>query len=96
LLRERSARDLRSTHVRLTDKGVKLHNRLLTMYQRHIELLKSQTAITEEDLRSATATLQRLDRFLSRVPDVDAHSRAAILPGGWAVSLSKGIIPSVA
>jgi hypothetical protein len=44
------------------------------MHQRHIELLKSETAITDEDLQSATATLQRLDRFLNRVPDVDAST----------------------
>jgi DNA-binding MarR family transcriptional regulator len=80
LSQERSVHDRRTIHVRLTDKGAKLRDRLQMMHQRHMELLKSQTAITHEDLRSATATLQRLDRFLGRVPDVDALSRVAIRP----------------
>ena len=74
LSQERSVHDRRTINVRLTEKGAKFCDRLQMMHQRNIELLKSQTAITEEDLQSATATLQRLDRFLDRVPDlVRAH-----------------------
>ena len=78
LSQERSVHDRRTIHVRLTEKGAKLCGRLQLMHQRHIELLKSQSAITDEDLRSATVTLQRLDRFLDRVAEMDAPSRAAI------------------
>ena len=78
LSQQRSVHDRRTIHVRLTEKGAKLCDRLQTMHRRHIELLKSQTEITDEELQSATATLQRLDRFLDRLPDVDAPSRAAI------------------
>ena len=66
----RSEHDRRTIHVRLTGKGAKLCDQLQMMHQRNIELLKSQTAITDEDLQSAAATLQRLDRFLDRVPDM--------------------------
>jgi DNA-binding MarR family transcriptional regulator len=78
LSQERSAHDRRTIRVRLTEKGAKLRDQLDVMHQRHIELLKSRTTITDEDLQSATATLQRLDRFLDRVPDADAPSHAAI------------------
>jgi DNA-binding MarR family transcriptional regulator len=80
LSQERSVHDRRTIHVQRTDKGAKLRDRLHMMHQRHIELLQSQTAITGEDLQSATSTLQRLDRFLGRVSDMDAPSRAAIFP----------------
>src|SRR5580704_9814373 len=62
---ERSVHDRRSAHVRLTEKGAKLCDRLQMMHQRHIEML-DQTAITEEDLQSATTSLRRLDRFWDR------------------------------
>ena len=74
---ERSVHDRRSAHVRLTEKGAKLCDRLQMMHQRHIEML-GQTAITEEDLQSATTTLRRLDRFWDRVSEVDASGRAAV------------------
>jgi DNA-binding MarR family transcriptional regulator len=62
LAQERSVHDLRSIHVRLTEKGLKLRDRLLAMHQRHIEML-DQTAIIDEDLTAATATLRRPERF---------------------------------
>jgi DNA-binding MarR family transcriptional regulator len=72
---ERSVHDRRSAHVRLTEKGAKLRDRLQMMHQRHIEML-SQTAITDKDLQSATATLQRLDRFLDGIPGALERSAA--------------------
>jgi DNA-binding MarR family transcriptional regulator len=72
---ERSVHDRRSAHVRLTGKGAKLCDRLQMMHQRHIEML-SQTTITDKDLQSATATLQRLDRFLDGIPEAGALSAA--------------------
>jgi DNA-binding MarR family transcriptional regulator len=72
LSQERSVHDRRSMHVRLTDKGAKLRDRMRNMHQRHVELL-NQTAITDEDLQAATATLRRLERFWLRVPDINAR-----------------------
>jgi DNA-binding MarR family transcriptional regulator len=68
LAQKRSVHDLRSIQVRLTDKGLKLRDRLLAMHQRHVEML-NQTAITDEDLTTATVTLRRLERFWIRAGD---------------------------
>src|SRR3954449_3496687 len=46
LAQERSVHDRRSIHVKLTDKGRKLRERLGLMHQRHVEMLK-ETAITQ-------------------------------------------------
>ena len=70
LLYERSAHDRRSIRVRLTPKGQKLRDRLSEMLHRHLEML-DQSRITDEDLRSAVTTLQRLERFWLR-PGVTA------------------------
>ncbi|HXP02744.1 MAG TPA: winged helix DNA-binding protein [Stellaceae bacterium] len=68
LAQERSLRDRRSIHVRLTDKGLKLRDRLNAMHQRHVEML-NQTAITDEALSAAAATLRQLQRFWIRAGD---------------------------
>src|SRR5437660_12735210 len=59
---ERSVHDLRSIHVRLTEKGRTLRDRLTAMHHRHMEML-SQTPVTEDDLTGVTVTLRRLERF---------------------------------
>jgi len=69
LAQERSVHDRRSIHVRLTDKGAKLRDRLQAMHQRHVEML-NQTAISDEDLTAATVTLRRLERFWIRAGDL--------------------------
>jgi len=68
LLAKRSAHDRRSIRVRLTPKGGNLRNRLSEMLDRHVEML-AESPIKDEDLQSAVATLQRLERFWLR-PDV--------------------------
>jgi len=69
LSQERSVHDRRSIHVRLTEKGAKLRDRLQAMHQRHVEML-NQTAISDEDLSAATVTLRRLERFWIRAGDL--------------------------
>jgi DNA-binding MarR family transcriptional regulator len=69
LAQERSAHDRRSVLVRLTEKGTKLHERLQQMHQRHVEML-DRTAITEKDLQAANVTLGRLERFWTRIRDI--------------------------
>ena len=59
---ERSAHDLRSIRVKLTNKGHLLRNCLVRMYGRHTEMLR-QTDITESDLQGALAALERLSRL---------------------------------
>ena len=69
LVQERSVHDRRSIHVRLTKKGRDLRDRLSVMLRRHVEML-NQTAITDDDLQSATVTLRRLERFWIRAGDL--------------------------
>ena len=78
LAQVRSLHDRRSAHVKLTEKGRSLRDRLSGMHQRHIEMLK-QTAVTEADLETAIVTLRRLERFwmhgtdsVSRLPQFAA------------------------
>ena len=69
LVQERSVHDRRSIHVRLTEKGRALCERLGDMHKRHTEML-AQTAITDADLQSASLTLRRLERFWIRAGDL--------------------------
>jgi DNA-binding MarR family transcriptional regulator len=69
LAQERSVHDRRSSHVRLTEKGAKLRDKLNAMHLRHVEML-NQTAITDEDLSAATVTLRQLERFWIRAGDL--------------------------
>src|ERR687883_1012309 len=39
LVQERSVHDRRSIHVKLTDKGAKLRDKLSAMHRRHVEML---------------------------------------------------------
>ena len=62
LAQERSVHDRRSIHVKLTDKGRTLRDRLKAMHDRHIQMLK-ETPVTPADLEAAVTTLRRLERF---------------------------------
>src|SRR3954451_13506230 len=68
LIQERSAHDRRSIHVRLTDKGRTLRDRLSGMHRRHIEML-GETQITTADLEGVVRTLRRLERFWLHATD---------------------------
>ena len=70
LAQERSVHDRRSIHVRLTDKGRTLRDRLSVMHRRHIELLAQHGTIGAEDLQKVTVTLGRLERFWVRASDL--------------------------
>ena len=69
LAQQRSLHDRRSIHVHLTEKGIKLRDLLTVMHQRHAEMLP-QAAVSFEDLRGASATLRRLERFWLRAGDL--------------------------
>jgi DNA-binding MarR family transcriptional regulator len=69
LSQERSVHDRRSIHVKLTDKGRRLCDRLTTMHRRHVDMLK-QTAVSEDDLENVIVTLRRLERFWIRASDL--------------------------
>ena len=54
LAQQRSLHDRRSIHVRLTEKGIRLRDRLTAMHRRHAEMLP-QAAVSVEDLQGASA-----------------------------------------
>jgi DNA-binding MarR family transcriptional regulator len=69
LVQERSSHDRRSIHVRLTEKGQKLRDKLEAMHDRHLVML-GQTNITIDDLHASNTTLKRLERFWTRASDL--------------------------
>ena len=69
LVQQRSLHDRRSVHVRLTEKGFKLRDRLTAMHHRHTELLP-QALVGTDDLHAAGVTLRRLERFWIRAGDM--------------------------
>ena len=69
LAQQRSLHDRRSIHVRLTEKGRRLRDRLTAMHQWHAELLP-QAAVSAEDLDTANTALRRLERFWIRTGDL--------------------------
>ncbi len=72
LVQERSVHDRRTIHVKLTDKGRALRDRLAGMHQRQVGML-AQTAITEDDLQNVVVTLRRLERFWTWAGDLAQH-----------------------
>jgi len=69
LIQERSEHDRRSIHVRLSDKGKALCEKLAVMHDRHVQMV-GQTPITEPDLQATCVTLKRLERFWTRAADL--------------------------
>ena len=68
LTQQRSLHDRRSIHVRLTERGMRLRDRLTAMHERHAEMLPD-AAVSLEDLQGASAALRRLERFWIRAGD---------------------------
>ena len=62
LAQERSMHDRRSIHVRLTDKGRALRDRLDELYRQHVQML-GHTGITDADLQLVAAILRELEQF---------------------------------
>jgi hypothetical protein len=56
-------------HVSLTEKGIKLRDRLITMHERHAAML-SRAALSLDDLQGAGGTLRQLERFWLRSSDL--------------------------
>ena len=62
LVQERSVHDKRSIRVRLSEKGIQLHDMLTEMFHRHEDKIKG-TEITGEKLTGMNNTLKMLERF---------------------------------
>jgi DNA-binding MarR family transcriptional regulator len=77
LAQQRSLHDRRSIHVRLTQKGMTLRDKLAEMHNRHLEMMQTQKVFTAEDLRAVGTTLRRLERFWLRAGDMTQWPQAA-------------------
>jgi len=69
LEQERSVHDRRSIHVRLTEKGRKLRDRLTDMHTRHIELLSADRGLRRR-FAGGHDDIARLERFWIRAGDL--------------------------
>jgi len=76
LAQQRSRHDRRSIHVSLTEKGIKLRERLISMHRRHAAML-SRAALSADDLQGAGATLHQLERFWLRGSDLVQRQQLA-------------------
>lgn len=78
IVQERSSHDRRSVRVKVSVKGLELHQKMKHMHERQLASL-SQSAVQADDLVSAHRTLRRLERFWTHT--VAMGSRAtAFLP----------------
>src|SRR5215831_18493715 len=57
LAHERSVHDRRAIHVRLTEKGIKLRDKLIAMHWRHSETL-ARAALGPDDFQATSAMLR--------------------------------------
>jgi DNA-binding MarR family transcriptional regulator len=77
IVQERSSHDRRSVRVRLSEKGLELHQKMKRMHERHLASL-GQGVVQADDLVSAHRTLRRLERFWTHA--VEMGARAAVFP----------------
>src|ERR1700734_1207683 len=62
IVQERSPHDRRSVRVRLSEKGMALHQKLAKMHERHVAAL-TQGVVQADELIGAHKTMRRLERF---------------------------------
>ncbi len=62
LVQERSVHDKRSIRVRLSEKGIQLHDLISEMFSRHESKIQG-TEITNDKLNGLNNTLKMLERF---------------------------------
>ena len=62
LAQERSSHDRRAVHVKLSEKALKVVERMHEMYDRHLKAMTGEVA-RETDLDGINGVLRRLERF---------------------------------
>ena len=62
VVQEQSQHDRRSSHVKLSSKGMEVFDRFDKIFEHHAKNLK-HNAITEDDLKSMRTTIQKLESF---------------------------------
>lgn len=64
IIQEQSPHDRRSSHIHLSDKGLKLYERVEQILTEHAKNLR-HNGVTESDLKTAKSLLQKLESFWS-------------------------------
>jgi DNA-binding MarR family transcriptional regulator len=72
IVQERSPHDRRSVRVRLSEKGMALHQKLAKMHERHVAAL-TQGVVQADDLIGAHKTMRRLERFWIHAVEVGSR-----------------------
>lgn len=75
LVQERSPHDRRTARIRLTEKGLALHEKLNAMHRRHIDAPSRKGAPTIQDLIEAQKALRRLEHFWSQTVAFDPRNK---------------------
>jgi DNA-binding MarR family transcriptional regulator len=75
IVQERSPHDRRSVRVRLTEKGLALHEKINKMHERQIAAL-GQGVLSNEELTQSHKTLRRLERFWAQAVELGARNLA--------------------
>ena len=60
---ERSEYDLRSVRIKLSQKGLAIHNLIAELFDQHLELISSEQLLEDTDLTTLKSNLQALERF---------------------------------
>src|SRR5512146_2146055 len=74
IVQERSSHDRRSVRVRLSEKGMELHEKMKRMHDRHIASLGG--VVQPDDIGEAHQTLRRLERFWTHAVEMGARATA--------------------
>ncbi|WP_029448194.1 MarR family winged helix-turn-helix transcriptional regulator [Candidatus Odyssella thessalonicensis] len=74
LVQEPSAHDRRSSHVRLSAKGIDLHSKLDSIFKTHAETLKT-VGIEDNHVKLLDETLHRLETFWTGLMKGEASHR---------------------
>lgn len=64
IIQEKSPHDRRSSHVQLSEKGLKLFEHLDQIFQNHSKNMR-HNGVTEQDVKTLKSLLQRLEAFWS-------------------------------
>lgn len=65
LEQRRSEADKRTVHLRLTQRGLKVRERVAAMFEKQAKALEPTASVREDDLEQLNRTVSRLERFWS-------------------------------
>lgn len=60
---ERSEHDLRSVRVKLSQKGLAIHNLIAELFDQHLEMINAEQRLSADDLKSLFGKLRNLEKF---------------------------------